>query len=150
MPERGLESPVGPLTLVEKKGEMAAVRFARTPHRAPSPLLREAEAQLRAYFDGRLMHFDLPLAPAATEFQQRVRTALLTIPYGRTRTYGMVAQSVASGARAVARACASNPLPILVPCHRVVAADGGLGGYSGGRGRSTKRWLLDHETRYLS
>ena len=111
------------------------------------PLLRLAAAQLRAYLAGTRTDFDLPLAPAGTSWQQRVWTALRGIPYGETVAYVDIARRLgAPGAsRAVGGANGANPIAIIVPCHRVIAAGGGLGGYSGGLG--VKRWLLDHERR---
>jgi methylated-DNA-[protein]-cysteine S-methyltransferase len=105
----------------------------------------DAEKQLLAYFDGDLKDFDLPLAPAGSAFQRSVWTALLDIPFGTTCAYGEVAQRVAdrTKTRAVAAAIGRNPIGIVVPCHRVVGADGSLTGYAGGLPR--KRWLLDHE-----
>jgi methylated-DNA-[protein]-cysteine S-methyltransferase len=107
----------------------------------------DAEKQLDAYFGGDLTDFDLPLAASGSEFQRSVWTALLDIPLGATRAYGQVAQQVAdkSKTRAVAAAIGRNPIGIVVPCHRVVGADGSLTGYAGGLDR--KRWLLDHEAR---
>ena len=89
--------------------------------------------------------FDLPLAPEGTAFQKRVYAAMQRIPFGGMRSYGELAAELGSAARAVGGACGSNPLPIVIPCHRVVAAGGGLGGFSGGAGASTKTWLLHHE-----
>lgn len=110
-------------------------------------LSREVKAQLDAYCRDSRFYFDLPLAPSATSFQQRVRETLLAIPVGQVLSYGALAESLASGARAVAMACRHNPLSIIVPCHRVVAKNG-IGGYSGatsGKPVEIKRWLLEHE-----
>jgi len=135
-------SPVGPLTLVESGGALTVLAFADQGGRDETPLLREARSQLAAYFEGRRSDFDLPLAPTGTPFQRRVWAAMARIPHGETRTYGALARAVGSAPRAVGGACGRNPLPIIVPCHRVVAGAGGLGGYSGGRGAATKRALL--------
>ncbi len=105
-------------------------------------------AQLAAYLADPAARFELPLARLGTTFQQRVWRSIAAIECGRTRSYGDIAARLASSARAVGRACASNPFPIVVPCHRVVAADGGLGGFCGARGGyriEAKRWLLRHE-----
>lgn len=106
------------------------------------PVLRETIRQLDAYFAGHLRRFDLPLEPAGTRFQRQVWAALRQIPYGETRSYGDLARQVgrAGGARAVGQANRNNPIGVIVPCHRVVAADGSLGGYAGGLDR--KRRLL--------
>src|SRR3954451_653766 len=106
-----------------------------------SPLLAEAARQLQAYFDGKLSHFDLPLAPAGSPFEKCVWSAMQKIPYGETRCYGDLAADIRSAPRAVGGACGKNPIPIVIPCHRVLAK-GGLGGYSGAGGLDTKQTLL--------
>jgi methylated-DNA-[protein]-cysteine S-methyltransferase len=111
-----------------------------------NPLLREAVEQLQAYMARQLRDFDLPLDMVGTEFQKRVWNALLDIPYGETRSYSFVAQSIGSpkAVRAVGAANGSNPIPIVVPCHRVIGAGGSLTGYGGGL--PLKRYLLDLES----
>lgn len=106
-----------------------------------------AAAQLEAWFAGTRTDFDLPLAPAGTDFQRRVWDALCAIPYGATATYRDIAIAIGqpTATRAVGAANGRNPLPIIVPCHRVVGASGALTGYSGGGGLTTKRYLLDLE-----
>jgi methylated-DNA-[protein]-cysteine S-methyltransferase len=140
MPSLSIPSPVGQLTIDEANGAIVAIRWANAPGNG-SPLLAEAARQLAAYFDGRLARFDLPLAPAGSPFEARVWAAMQAIPYGATRCYGDVALAVGSAARAVGRACGRNPIPIVIPCHRVLAK-GGLGGYSGEGGLATKQRLL--------
>lgn len=141
-----IKSPIGPLTLVEEGGALVQVVFDGDPviagREEDSPLLREAERQLTAYFAGHLQVFSLPLRTEGTPFQEKVWRALQQIPYGETRTYGELAASIGqpAAARAVGGANHRNPLPIVIPCHRVVAAHGGLGGYGGGLDK--KRWLL--------
>ncbi|PIW26022.1 MAG: cysteine methyltransferase [Rhodospirillales bacterium CG15_BIG_FIL_POST_REV_8_21_14_020_66_15] len=141
-----LNSPVGPLTLFEDAGAVTAVEWGRAPSPRSTPLLDEAARQLTLYFDGALDVFDLPLAPRGTAFRQRVWRAMLDIPYGRTETYGAMAARIGAdgtaSARAVGGACGANPIPILIPCHRVVGAGGRMTGYSAGRGIETKRALL--------
>jgi methylated-DNA-[protein]-cysteine S-methyltransferase len=137
MPELSLDSPVGALTVREADGAIAAVDWRRTSGGDATPLLYEARAQLVAYFAGRLARFELPLAPAGSRFQQAVWQAMLAIPSGTGRTYGEVAAELAASPRAVGRACGSNPIPIIVPCHRIVAANGAPGGYSGAGGLAT-------------
>ena len=97
-------------------------------------ILDETETQLRQYFAGTRNRFDLPLNPAGTEFRRAVWTAMLDIPYGETETYGDMARRVGSVARAVGGACGANPIPVIVPCHRVLAAHRRIGGFSGGPG----------------
>jgi methylated-DNA-[protein]-cysteine S-methyltransferase len=146
MPSLTIPSPTGQLTIDEIDEMIVAIRWADEPSGNGSPLLAEAARQLAAYFDGRLSDFDLPLAASGTEFDRRVRAAMRAIPYGETRTYGDLAHATDSGPRAIGGACGRNPIPIIVPCHRVLAR-GGLGGYSGGAGLPTKQWLLGLEAR---
>ena len=116
---------------------------------APRSLLaKEAVRQLRAYLADPRFEFSLPLAPAGTAFQRRVWDGIAAIPCGATRTYGELAAAIGSGPRAVGNACGANPYPLVVPCHRVVAAHHGLGGFARQRGGfllDVKRWLLAHE-----
>lgn len=141
MPSLSIPSPVGRLTIDEADDAIAAIRWAAGPPSNGSPLLAEAARQLEAYFDGKLSRFDLPLAPSGTPFETRVWAAMQTIPYGETRSYGDLASAIGSAPRAVGRACGKNPIPIVIPCHRVLAR-GGLGGYSGDGGLATKTRLL--------
>ena len=147
MPQRALHTPLGDCTVSEVDGRVVALDWGRGRDQDDTPLLREACRQLQAYFDGTRSAFDLPLAPHGTPFQQRVWAALCEIPAGQTRSYGEIARQVGSAPRAIGQANGANPIPILIPCHRVVAAGGGLGGYSGGQGPETKRFLLEHEAR---
>ena len=113
-----------------------------------TPLAKEAVRQLRAWLKDPAFEFGLPLAPAGTHFQRRVWAQISSIPAGETRSYGEVAAAIGSGPRAVGNACGANPYPIVVPCHRVVAANHGLGGFarnSGGFLLDIKKWLLRHE-----
>jgi methylated-DNA-[protein]-cysteine S-methyltransferase len=143
MPRLSLESPVGRLSLFEEDGRIASVDWGgRRSTGEPTPLLLAAKRQLDAYFAGKLTEFDLPLAPRGSPFELRVWQLMAAIPYGETRSYGDLAAALAAPPRAVGQACGRNPLPILIPCHRVLAAGGALGGYSGGRGVDTKRRLL--------
>lgn len=144
-------SPVGPLGIAlagEAVGEIAFLPPRSRPRAATHPLAREAIAQLAHYFSDPDWVFDLPLAEPGTPFQRRVWAALRAIPRGQTRSYGALATTLQSGPRAVGGACRANPLVIVTPCHRVVAAGGALGGFAGataGRPLATKRWLLAHE-----
>lgn len=115
-----------------------------------TPLAKEAVRQLRAWLKDPKFEFGLPLAAAGTHFQRRVWEQIAAIPAGQTRSYGEVAAAIHSGPRAVGNACGANPYPIVVPCHRVVAANQGLGGFARQRGGfllDVKRWLLQHEHR---
>ncbi|MFP5455540.1 MAG: methylated-DNA--[protein]-cysteine S-methyltransferase [Alphaproteobacteria bacterium] len=111
-----------------------------------SPIAR-AVTQLQAYFDGSCEMFDLPLAPAATPRGEALRQAIIAIPCGTSLSYGEVARLAASSPRAIGQACARNPFPIVVPCHRVLGNGGAIGQYSAGHGVATKLWLLEHERR---
>jgi len=141
MPRRTVDSPVGRLTIVEEAGAIARIGWGLAEGADRSDLLDRAAAQLAAYFAGERRDFDLPLRPRGSDFQRRVWAAMSAIPYGRTRTYGELAQESGGVARAVGRACGSNPIPVVIPCHRVLAANG-AGGYSGGEGVATKARLL--------
>jgi methylated-DNA-[protein]-cysteine S-methyltransferase len=135
---------VGRSTISATDDAIVAIGWADTAEGEEAPLLVEARRQLEAYFDRRLSCFDLPLNPLGSPFEQRVWAAMRRIPYGQTRRYGELAMEVGSAPRAVGRACARNPIPIVIPCHRVLAR-GGIGGYSGGVGLATKRSLLTLE-----
>jgi len=145
MAHLSLHSPVGALTVFEAAGAVVVLEWGRAPAAETSPLLDEAKRQLDAYFKGRLTVFDLPLRPWGTPFQEDLWRRLSKIPYGQVLTYGALAARMKSAARAVGGACGRNPIPIIIPCHRVVAAGGRLGGFSGGTGLDTKRALLRHE-----
>lgn len=140
-----LDTPLGPITITERDGAIADITIGAVADQCSSPLLLAARQQLTDYFSGDRTDFDLPLAPPHTAFQGRMRAAMIAIPYGETRSYGDLAAALGSAARAVGQACGSNPIPIVVPCHRVLAAGGALGGFSAGSGVATKRWLLAHE-----
>lgn len=147
MPQLSLHTPLGEITLSEEDGAIVALDWGRGSDQEATPLLRDARDQLHDYFDGKRVSFQLPLAPHGTPYQLRVWAALATIPPGETRSYLEIAREVGSVPRAIGQANGANPIPILIPCHRVVAANGALGGYSGGDGPSTKRYLLDLEAR---
>ena len=144
-----LESPVGTLTLWSRDAAaVSAIRFGREDGPAEDcPVLRRCEEQLEAYFRGELRAFDLPLDPGGTAFQRLVWAQLCRIPYGATRTYGQIAAAIGrpKAARAVGMANHVNPLPIVVPCHRVVGSGGKLVGYAGGL--AVKEFLLGLEGR---
>jgi methylated-DNA-[protein]-cysteine S-methyltransferase len=150
MPQLSLHTPLGEITISEEDGAIVSLDWGRSSDQEATPLLREARDQLHDYFDGKRVTFQLPLAPYGTPYQQRVWAALTRIPPGETRSYLDIAQELASAPRAVGQANGRNPIPILIPCHRVIAANGALGGFSGGDGRSTKRYLLEHEARALN
>jgi methylated-DNA-[protein]-cysteine S-methyltransferase len=148
-----IASPLGGLTVVAEDGALTGLYFERH-RRRPKPErlgeyresgFEEARRQLDEYFAGQRTSFELPLAPQGDEFQQRVWRLLTEIPFGRTRSYGDLARQLGdvSLAQEVGAANGRNPLSVIVPCHRVIGADGGLTGYAGGLDR--KRFLLDLE-----
>lgn len=154
-----IASPVGDLLAVAEEGSLRALYFfadrALARLRGSAAELRHApgefaslRSQLVAYFAGELRDFDLPLAPVGSPFEQRVWRELQTIPYGTTTSYGAIARrlGVPNAARAVGAANGRNPIPIVIPCHRVIGSTGGLTGYGGGLAR--KRHLLDLEARH--
>ncbi len=140
----GIDSPVGPLTLTERDGAIVAVTWARCAEIADTTVLMQAVAELRAYFAGELTAFTMTLRVDGSPFQQDVCAAISAIPFGETRTYGEIAKALGQSAQAVGRACGANPIPILIPCHRVMGAKG-LTGFSGAGGVETKVALLRHE-----
>ncbi|MFQ5535215.1 MAG: methylated-DNA--[protein]-cysteine S-methyltransferase [Sphingomonadales bacterium] len=143
MPQLSGHTPFGDITLTAENNALVSLDWGWAPlDQQETPLLFEAWRALNRYFDGDPTPFDLPLNPAGTRFQLRVWTQLRGIPFGRVETYGAIADAVCSAPRAVGGACGLNPLPIIIPCHRVVAANGSLGGYSGDGGLETKRALL--------
>jgi len=152
-----MESPVGPLLLQSNGKALTAIRFAIHKGRKlprprvneavlkPDPILRETICQLREYFAGKRRDFDLPLELTGTDFQRKTWAALCEIPYGETVSYAELARRVGNprAVRAVGAANGANPVSLVVPCHRVIASGGGLGGYGGGL--KTKQWLLELE-----
>lgn len=147
MPTASLNTPVGGLAVTETAGRITRVAWTDQAHDDTSPALDRTLAQLQAYFAGELTEFDLPLAPLDDPFRAKVRAAMLAIPHGETRTYGEIARDLDTYGQPVGAACASNPIPVIVPCHRVLSAEG-LGGFSGGEGVETKIALLRHEGGY--
>ena len=145
MPSLTVASPLGPLSLLEEDGALTVLDWGEAEGDDETPLLLTASHQLNAYFYCGLRAFDVALRPRGTAHQRRVWRHMLDIPYGQTRSYGEFARDLKSSPRAIGGACGRNPLPIIIPCHRVAAADGSLGGYSGRGGVETKRFLLELE-----
>jgi methylated-DNA-[protein]-cysteine S-methyltransferase len=139
-----IDSPVGRLTVSATPEAIVSIAWTDDPQGEPNALLIEAQRQLEAYFAGRLAHFDLPLMITGSPFDKRAWEAMREIPYGQTRSYGELAMEVGSGPRAIGGACGRNRIPLMIPCHRVLARHG-IGGYSGGTGLPTKRQLLELE-----
>lgn len=148
-----LDTPIGPVTVTATPAGIIAVAYGGRPVAPPPaspPCLEAALVQLAEYFAGRRTVFDLPLMPRGTAFQTVVWTKLAAIPFGATLSYRHLAAALGAprAVRAIGAANGRNPLNIIIPCHRVLGADGSLTGYSGGLER--KRWLLDHEQRVLA
>ncbi|MEQ9694846.1 methylated-DNA--[protein]-cysteine S-methyltransferase [Shimia sp. SDUM112013] len=140
MSEITVQTPTGPVTIVEDAGTIVRLRWGQggMDH---TPLLDKAVEQIRAYFEGTRERFDLPLRVAGSNFQRAVCNAMLDIPYGDTCTYGDIAKKLSVPPQAVGQACGHNPIPIIIPCHRVMGAKG-LTGFSGAGGVETKVQLL--------
>ncbi len=153
-----IDSPVGPLTLVSRAGRLTHLAMDGQTHAVPPPpgsrrdddAFTDVVGQLDEYFAGERVGFDVPLDLSGTTFQRAVWTQLCAIPYGRTISYGELARRVGRprAARAVGSANGHNPVALIVPCHRVIAGDGGIGGYGGGTDR--KMVLLDLERTHLA
>lgn len=151
-----IDSPIGKLLVTRDEGgitglDLPTARYPRQIHddwERDDTAFDDVRTQLDEYFAGTRQHFELPLNAGGNAFQRTVWEALTEIPYGQTTSYGKVAAAVGhpDGARAVGVANGQNPIPIIVPCHRVIGADGSLTGYGGGL--PTKRWLLDHEAHH--
>lgn len=145
-----LSTPLGPVRITSNGTAITSVLFLdeeAEPTQTPNdPLLLECARQLEAYFSGSLTQFNLPLSPAGTAFQQRVWEMLQQVPFGRTASYGTLAHRLGDPnlTRAVGAANGCNPIAIIIPCHRIIGADGSLTGYAGGLWR--KQWLLRHES----
>ena len=139
----GVVTPIGPVILTEEDGAIVSVRWGEGGADR-SNLLDEAVAQIAAYFAGDSTGFDLPLRVDGSGFQKDVCRLMQAIPFGETRTYGDIARDLGVPAQAVGQACGTNPIPLIIPCHRVLGASS-LGGFSAPGGVETKVWLLRHE-----
>ena len=144
MSQLSMHTPIGDLTISIANEAVVSIDWGWARDQKQIPLLEDAKSQLHDYFDGYRKTFDLPLAPPGTEYQRRVWSQMYKIPYGKTLSYGKIASILKSSARAVGMACGANPIPIIIPCHRVIAATG-MGGYSGDGGVETKVALLHLE-----
>ncbi len=144
------DTPLGKVSVMIKDDKLCAINIGHDDQQHDTknnPLLKQLRSELNAYFDDKQFHFSVPLELHGTAFQQRVWRALSKIPVGKTSTYGQLAKQLNSSPRAIGNACRANPVPIIIPCHRVLAKQG-LGGYDGqtsGERLDIKRWLLKHE-----
>jgi len=145
----GIATPIGVVTVTVEGPEVVTLTIdhGAAPMRARSVLLDAATAQIEQWFAGERTAFNLPLAAAKTARGEALRQGMIAIGYGETISYGGLAHQLGSSPRAIGQACARNPLPIIVPCHRVLAAGNVLDAYSGGDGPATKAWLLTHEAK---
>jgi methylated-DNA-[protein]-cysteine S-methyltransferase len=146
MPELTVTSPLEPLTLVEADGAIIELDWGQTHNEERSQLLKSAQAELTSYFTGELENFSLPLNPVETVFQKKVWHQMVEIPYGEALKYGDVAKNLSSSPRAVGGACGRNPIPIIIPCHRIIGTNDKLTGYTSAGGTKTKSFLLDLES----
>lgn len=149
-----MDSPLGRLELLARGGKIVSIEIEKRgrlsndgePDKS-SPVLDKARKQLAEYFAGKRKSFQIPVSLEGTDFQKSVWSAVNDIPFGKVLSYGEVGHETGrpTAGRAVGGAVGANPVPILIPCHRVLASDGRITGYSGGNGIETKAWLLDHE-----
>ena len=137
-----VDTPLGPVILCDGNGAIVALDWGSEAHCDTTPALTAARTWLERYFAGAPDAPDLPLDPPGTPHQRAVWGAMRAIPRGTVQTYGEVAAAISSSPRAVGGACGANPIPIIIPCHRITAAGGAIGGYSGAGGTATKRFLL--------
>jgi methylated-DNA-[protein]-cysteine S-methyltransferase len=144
MRRAALGTPLGPVWIEAQGSAITASGWGEAPRRTDDPLLTKALDQLSAYFEGHRQVFDLPLEHGRTGLSASVLSALAAIPFGETRSYGELSRALGAPAQAIGQACGANPLPILIPCHRVLGAKG-LGGFSAPGGVEAKVWLLRHE-----
>lgn len=149
MPQLSLHTPVGPITVSTEQEVIVALDWGWGRDQEATPVLTEAKSWLQDYFDGQIRPMTLPLDPYGTAYRRRVWSAIGAIPAGETRTYAKVAETTGGSPRSIGTAMANNPIPLLIPCHRVVGSGAQgrfvIGGYSGGDGVETKRFLLDLE-----
>jgi methylated-DNA-[protein]-cysteine S-methyltransferase len=140
----GLSTPTGPFWVEAQDGVIIKAGWGDAPTETDNPILTLALSEIAAYFAGTVTRFTVPLHSGATGFQAQFHQALIAIPFGETRTYGQLAKQLGTPAQAIGQACGANPIPLLIPCHRVLGANS-LGGYSGAGGVETKVALLRHE-----
>lgn len=143
----GIATPIGPVVIFAYGPVIERIMLGGAAAAPGSDLVRAALQQIEAWFAGARRDFALPLAPAATPRGAELRAGLIAVGYGETLSYGALARRLGSAPRAIGQLCARNPLPIVVPCHRILAAGGVLGAYSAGEGPATKAWLLTHEAK---
>ena len=146
--QQSYKSKVGNLIILASEDAITQIKFGNSDSENPSELTKKAASQLQEYFESKRDFFDLPLKPEGTEFQKSVWNELLEIPISKTSSYGQLAAQVGKpkAARAIGGAVGANPIAIVIPCHRVIASNGKITGYTGGEGIKTKQALLDMES----
>ena len=144
-----LKTPIGRIFLTEDAGKITSLTWKHCPPNSRTTLLSTAAKQLHDYFKRKITFFDLPLSPEGTNFQKAVWNVLLDVPYGKQITYKQLSNIVGTSPRSVGHACKKNPIPIIIPCHRVTLSSGKPGKYSAGEGDVTKLFLLDLERNSL-
>ena len=151
LPELNLsvETTVGLLTIGELNSEIVSIRWSEKKYNQSSYLLKKTSDQVLEFLDKKRKKFEIPINPAGTNNQKKIWNALLKINYGSVKSYLSIAKSISSHPRVIAKACATNPIPIIIPCHRVISNSGKISGYSGGKGRETKLKLLEIEGYYF-
>ena len=142
MPQLSVHSPIGDLTISEEDGKIISLDWGWSPLQEKNEILLKTKVLLDQYFDDEKPTFDLPLEPHGTEFQEKVWKIMYEIPYGEILLYGKISDKLNSHARAVGIACKANPIPVIIPCHRVIGKNGKLTGFSGGEEIETKKQLL--------
>ena len=145
-----MSSSVGWITLFEKSNKIIALEWGQVKIQTESPLLKAAKNEIIEYFNNKRKKFSIPLNPTGTSFQKSVWAIIAKIPYGQTRTYSEIANQINSAPRPIGGACGKNPIPILIPCHRVIGTNNKLTGFSGGFGVQTKQSLIKLETQVTS
>ena len=145
MTQLSIHSPIGDLTISEENDKLLSLDWGWSPFQKKTPLLMEAKKLLDYYFDGDNPKFDLPLNPQGTPYQKKVWQEISIIPYGKFLTYSNISEKIDSHPRSIGMACGKNPLPILIPCHRVIGKKEQLTGFSAGGGIETKKFLLQLE-----
>lgn len=149
MSQFSFDTPLGMITLTEEDEKIVSLDWGNSPlSLSNNSLLKEGQKQIHAYFAGKLKNFSLPLAPMGTPFQQRAWLLMQEIPYAETISYAELAARLKTAPRAAGMACARNPIPIIVPCHRILGSRGALGGYSGFEGIESKKYLLNLEKHF--
>lgn len=147
-----IATPIGMVRVVGDDRAISAVRIepgTATPLAPTATAVQQAVRELGEYFGGERFAFDVALEPIKSSRGTVLREGMIAIGYGEMLSYGALARRLESAPRAIGQACARNPFPIIVPCHRVTGSNGALGHYSGGEGPKTKIWLLDHERKHL-